>query len=272
MNTKKISKEYFSDINNLINEHEYNRSFSNYEKITYINDIFDRDISSIVKAELTEQGFLVIQFADAYVQELSRIEAWLKNLLGDPYIDNNPGKLLHAKVQAMDNAKYYVNSNLAQPIHTDEGYTNRYPRHVVLYCLKQAQFGGDSIVVQVDPLYESLVSRFGERVGLLFENNSVIVRNARGIEKKPILMWLENESVGISYSPVLQKMLCSDEVFELFDFITTYIHDHDNQIRFKLQFGQALLIDNCRALHGRTAFFKDDSRLLYRYWFGDHRL
>lgn len=267
---RKVEQAYFSNIANLVNDHEYNcHSAYHYEKAISINDVFKQDSYFRLKSELAEQGFLVIEFADYPRHQLSDIETWLKNLLGAPFVNNNPGKLMHAKVQAMDNAKYYVNSNLAQPIHTDEGYTNRYPRYVVLYCLQQAESGGDSIVVQVNPLYINLIHHFGEQVRLLFEKNSVIVKHAYGIEEKPILFWLENDTVGMSYSPVLQKMLCSDKVFELFDFITKYIHDRHHQIRFKLQSGQALLLDNCRVLHGRTAFAKEHGRLLYRYWFNE---
>lgn len=78
---------------------------------------------------------------------------------------------------------------------------------------------------------------------------------------------LFNRGIGISYSPILQKMWCTDAVFQMFDHISQYIHRHSNQIRFKLKSGQALLFDNCRVLHGRTAFSMNDKRLLYRYWF-----
>ncbi len=270
---KEINKEYFSNISKIVNEASYNyASFNDYKDLVSIENIKNENNYSSLKSKLAEDGFVVIQMNNEDESNPDNVEIWLKNLFGDSFSDKNPGKLNYAKVQAENNAKFYINSNLAQPLHTDEGHTRLYPRHAALHCLKQAQSGGDSIVVQFKSVYAELKVKFGSQVDLLFEKNAVMVHNVYGKEEKQILIRLEDNVVGISYSPVLQKMWCSDIVFQMFDFITSYAHNPKNQIRFKLKSGQTLILDNCLVLHGRTQFPKNDGRLLYRYWFGNNAL
>jgi alpha-ketoglutarate-dependent taurine dioxygenase len=265
-----IDKSYFSNISKFVNEKSYSEVKLNYtRKNICIKDITDEKINSYVMPELEEHGFTVVKIEDYLDSEPTDIGLLLERLFGESPLDKNPGKSLYAKVQAEENAKYYINSNVAQPMHTDQGYTTEYTRYVALYCFKQAQSGGDSILVSFKPLYTQLIKHFGDMIDMLFLKDSITVHNVNGNEQKPILLRLENGDVGISYSPILQKMWCTNEVFKMFDFITSYVHDLNNQRRFKLEDGQVLLIDNCLALHGRTAFPKNDGRLLFRYWFGN---
>jgi hypothetical protein len=270
---KEIDKSYFLEISKLVNADLYNAASINvYNKVLYIDNMRDEDTHSMLKSKLVDDGFAIVEINKVLKNSPDTIGLWLESLFGEPPLDKNPGQLSYAKVQAEENATHYVNSNVAQPIHTDEGHTNQYPRFAALYCFKQAALGGYSITVPFKPLYKQLRGHFGKLVDILFMNDSVTVRNSLGDQRKSILLKLENGDVGISYSPVLQKMWCSDQVFQLFDFITIYVHNPTNQIRLKLKENQVLLLDNCRALHGRTAFPKNDGRLLYRYWFGNRIL
>lgn len=92
-------------------------------------------------------------------------------------------------------------------MHTDESYTTSFPRFVVLYCVKSAKLGGDSIIVRLDSLYLELIQLFGENVNLLFKKDAITVETAVGIEEKLILFWLDDGSVGISYSVTLHKVV-----------------------------------------------------------------
>jgi hypothetical protein len=218
------------------------------------------------------RGYAILQFDKFIDNNAINISAWLQALLGEPIYDKNPGKLTYAKVQAEKNSKFYINSNLTQPMHTDEGHTTQCPRYVALHCVQQSEIGGDSILVPFETLHKALLDQFGDMVKLLYRKDAITVQNVYGEEKKPILLHFEESRSGISYSPVLQKMRSSHDVFELFDYMTKFAHDPNNQIRFKMKPDQILLIENCRVLHGRTAFSHHESRLLYRYWFGNYTL
>lgn len=266
-----IPQCYFSNISNVINRDEYNSVSTNYrDNDFYVDDLNDVVTNCGIKKHVQQNGFVIIQLARKYFENLDHIEHWLDILFGPIFTDKNPGKLNYAKIQADSRGKFYINSNVTQPMHTDEGYTNKYPKYVALYCIKQSQIGGHSIIVQFDMIYRKLVERFGNLVDKLFDNSALTVVNVNGVEQKPLLIRIEDGGVGISYSPVLQKLICSQEVFSIFNYITSYVHDVANQTRLVLKAGQILLLDNRRILHGRTRFPINDDRVLYRYWFGNH--
>lgn len=267
-----LNKNYFSSISNQVNNISYyQEELDDYSQI-YFENISDTAVYLKVKSALQTDGFAIIQINESHIDNLEMIEKICSSLFGAPLCDKNPGRQSYVKVQREDNAKYYVNSHFAQPMHTDEGYTTSFPHFVALYCAESAEVGGDSIIVRLEPLYLKLIQLFGENVNLLFKKDAVTVETALGVEEKPILFWLDDGSVGISYSATLNRMLCSEEVFNLFDYITKYAHTRHNQLRIKLKPGQILLFDNSKILHGRTAFARDDSRLLYRFWFKDTKL
>jgi hypothetical protein len=271
---KELDKHYFSKISELVNSELYNSAnFDSYIKKTYIGTINEEHVFSQLRSDLKAEGFAIakIKASQKYGPEL--IGEWLEKLLAaSPLVDKNPGELSYAKIQVEESSRHYVTSNLSQPLHTDQGHTTQCPRYVALYCFSQATSGGYSIVVQFEELYKQLINQFGDLVDLLFIKDAVTVQNMFRELSKPILIKLEDGKVGISYSPVLQKMYCSDQIFQLFDFITSYVHNPINQIRLKLKENQILLLDNCLCLHGRTGFSNNGARLLYRYWFGNRHL
>jgi alpha-ketoglutarate-dependent taurine dioxygenase len=264
---REINKSYFSSLSKFVNTDAYNVSCVNEYRPILFDDYLDEDLLCKIQSLIKLNGFCIVQIDSNKLDARKKFEDFVSNIFGDPFTYKNPDKQAYAKVQAQDQAKFYINSNVSQPMHTDEGYTRVFPRYIALYCAQAASEGGQSIIVQFQQLYTQLLHQFGEIVNVLFEHDATTVQNAYGIEKKPILLRLENSSVGITYSPVLQKMWCSQDVFTLFDYITQYAHNPINQLRFSLRPNQALLMDNCNVLHGRVSFSNSNARLLYRYWF-----
>lgn len=268
---KYIDSNYFVELNKKVNSNEYNnQSVTDYAQQIKIND-FSNSYYDSIRKQINKEGFSVVNTL-VPTKSIEKITTWLEGLLGNIYNDRNPKKLPYSKIQAEQNAKYYINSNLAQPMHTDEGYTSIYPRYVALYCFENAQAGGDSIIAQVKPLYDLLIKNFPDNILLLFKKDAITLEGAKGVIDKPLLMRLENNHLGISYSSILKNMKCEDKVYEMYDYISNYLHDSKNQIRFKLQNGQILIFDNCRILHGRTRFVQNGNRLLYRFWFAPNNL
>lgn len=262
-----VDNNYFRNINRFVNSNEYNaHSIIAYQPVLTMTELNVSSYESI-KNQIDLEGFALVNLPNYNVLSTKEITEWLEGLLGKTYSETNPQKLPYAKVQSEKNPRYYINSSVAQPVHTDEGYTTCYPRYAALYCRHNVQIGGDSIIVQVKYLYDSLVKLFSDNAKLLFELDALTIEGASGIKVKPLLIGLENGEIGISYTSTLKSLKCDERIFQGFDFITNYIHDIKNQIRFKLQNGQILIFDNCRVLHGRTRFTPDSNRLLYRFWF-----
>ncbi len=262
-----IENKYFLNIGNLVNCDSYNSIPAISTKpIIEINNFHELHHAIKITEQIKNVGFAIIRVINEHLSADNLNEKLITFL--DPLLSNN--NLQHkpfSVVKSDGEGKYYINSHLAQPMHTDEGYTRLSPRYVALYCQRQSIKGGDSILVPFQKLYKKLIDQFQDDVALLFDQECISITHYHGEVKKPILCDLENGSIGISYSPVLKKLCCNKKVYEMFDFITSYVHTPSNQIRFLLQEGDILLFDNFKILHGRTRFAQSDPRLLYRYWF-----
>jgi len=264
---KIVNADYFSSIAAMVHHSIYNKSEYQPEQAIQIDSVCSHASILNVKSLLYSQGYCVVESDLPVHNRLSFYQQYLTTLFGKPISGKNTACQGYTKVQAVENAKFYFNSNLAQPMHTDEGHATTFPRYAALICEKEAVHGGDSIIVTLKLLYSALIQLFGNDIDLLFAKDAITIQNYQGVKKKPVLIYVDNGDIGITYSPLLRKMWCSRLVFEMFDCITQFIHTMDNQTRFKLRSGQVLIFDNCKIIHGRTSFLSNDARLLYRYWF-----
>lgn len=265
-------RKYFSFVNDVVNSDAYNKCAVGQVVVVTFDDPSKDEVYEFVTSRLAKDGYCLMQYMGKSKHHQKIYEKMLAKLFGDPVSEKFSGGRAYTNIQSKENAKFYVNSNVAQPIHTDEGHALEYPKYVALYCEKEAGIGGDSIIVPLHNLLISLTAEYGEDVNLLYMKDALTVQNYQGEKNKPILIKFNNGDVGISFSSVLYKVKCSERVFEMFDFIARYVHAVKNQIRFKLHERQLLVLNNCSVLHGRTSFLKSDPRLLYRYWYKWHTL
>jgi hypothetical protein len=263
-----VSNDYFNKLYGYLNEEWYNQQPLMTENIAYIS--YDKDtpkseIAEKVRTTLYNNGYAILSLPPCTCQE--KLKAWQIQLFGPVMPDVGKHHVEISTIAPEKGGKYFANSTYAQPMHTDEGHTSRFPRVATLFCAKQSSEGGDSILVPFEPLYESLKNKFAENLSLLFDDKAITVNNIYGVESKSILLQLPEDRVGITYSSIVQGLTCSASVYAMFDYITEYVHKPENQLRVKLKEGDLLILDNCRMLHARTKFKTTDQRTLYRMWF-----
>lgn len=232
----------------------------------------DKENNSEILDNLRTNGYVVIDLNYLPHLDVDDLALWQENILGT-LIYNKANNKPYYKVQVIEGKKNYVSSSYSQSMHTDEGYKKNYPNFLSLLCIKPALRGGVTTLSDFSTVYPVLLRKFEEDVHLLEKNDAVTLEGIAGKVTKPIIIYRQQENRrGISYCPALHSMSCSTKVFELFNYLTNYLHNPINQIRFKLMPKQLLMIDNFRMLHGRTAFGKSDPRLLYRYWFDERTI
>ncbi|ASQ47052.1 TauD/TfdA family dioxygenase [Legionella clemsonensis] len=219
--------------------------------------------TELLRQFVDNNGFAIVQLNNKSLRSLLKTLAFY---LGPPMKDSGVYKKYIAKVQAAKNGKFYVNSNMSQPLHTDEGYTNIFPRYASLYCLQQSNQGGISTIVPVETLLNALYNKFGNQVAKLFQADALSITTKAGTSNKQILFTLDNGSIGMSYSPFVLNWRATAPISDMIIFINEFIHDPSNQHRIALQKDQLLVMDNCRIFHGRTEFNSQDNRLLLRFW------
>lgn len=212
---------------------------------------------------LNTNGYCILRFTGATDKE--RALNFLQNQLGQLLVQNIGG-MREVYVTPVENATTYINTNTFQPLHTDNGYSKETPAIVSMYCLKQADTGGESLFVNMNKLYEYLIKIYNEDINILYDSNAITyIKNNKQVKK--CVFYKENDNVtSISYSPFADAIVGKTKrVEEIFLDILRYAHKSENQSQLLLKENEALIIDNGKLLHGRKAF--QGERIMVRTWY-----
>lgn len=227
---------------------------------------FDEDAflnPDLMKTIIQENGFAVINMNERNVLSILRV---LTKTFGQQVRDVGINKKYIARVEAVTNGRFYINTAFSQPLHSDEGYRTVFPRFVSLYCVKPSLKGGASTIIKVTELLAGLRKIFKEHVENLFCPDFIQIDTASGKINKQLLFHMGNGMTGMSYSPILRGLETNELGYDMISWINKFIHEPANQYRFSLKENDLLIMDNCLVLHGRTAFNEQDDRLLLRFW------
>jgi len=249
------------EIQSYINKEAYCTHSGKMDDSHYID--LDNQNYNEIKTVISQNGFAIINVKNQSLLSIMRI---LKKIFGRPIRDVGINKKYIAKVEASKNGKYYINTAFSQPLHTDEGYRRVFPRFVSLYCVRQSLAGGISTIIKVEELLTGLHDKFKDDVANLFQPSFIQIETPAGLIDKQILFPINETITGLSYSPILKHIQTTELGHEMISFINQFIHEPNNQYRMVLKENDLLIMDNCRVLHGRTAFNEHDNRLLLRLW------
>ena len=166
-------------------------------------------------------------------------------------------------VISLKNPDNLADSNLGLSCHTDNPYREPTPTIQVLHCLKADVEGGETLLVdgfqvakdlkEKHPAYYELLSN--QVVSFQFHNSEHLLQNSAPIlelDKKGVLRKIKFNSRSIQPFQVADEIMLP--FYEAYQYLENQFHSPDYQLRFKLEPGQAIIYDNERILHGRTAF------------------
>lgn len=198
------------------------------------------------------------QFADL----AERFGIIVKPSLSDEY----GGTLITPKKDLDQKTGYLGLTDKELIFHTDRSAGQDPPLLLFMYCIKPASAGGISKVVDGKKLYEKLRERHPKLLKKLLDPYAVIFRESNNQQDEgakqyigPVFSKSENCIVSVKFrydhlgyfnasiSPELKDLL---KIMEELD------------ISFRLEQGQAYVINNLRCLHARTAF--RGNRQMYR--------
>lgn len=166
-------------------------------------------------------------------------------------------------------------SNTYQPLHSDGNFKPNPPKIIALQCIQPSQQGGYSKVVNALDVYKYLDRLSPQVLEKLFDPEALTFyrkdRNAEELKiveyKKQIFYHLDNGNMGISINPMMAKIESRPDVESAFKLISYFTSRPKNQITFKLNKGETLILDNFAVLHDRTEFPADQGRHLKRGWY-----
>lgn len=224
----------------------------------------------------TGRGFVLLRGLqpERYSEdEINAIYYGLGLNMGEP-VGQNPkgdllGKVMHVGDASDKNTRVYE-TNLYLPYHTD-------PSDVVgLLCLRKAKDGGLSSLVAVASVYNQLLERFPEYLGLYYKQ-WFYAHLGEDLPTPSALFALHEGKLNFRY--LRQYIELGHEIrnaplslveIEALDILDSIIHQPDLRLDMMLEPGDIQFANNHLALHSRTSFEDHDDaekrRKLLRLW------
>lgn len=172
-------------------------------------------------------------------------------------------------VRAIHNSKNIAYTNLNLGLHMDLLYFKEPPRYQILHCLRNRVRGGHSIFVDAlnaaskleKSTFETLATTpvpfhyINDGHHLHHSHTTIVCSPGSGDQVRDIK--------SINYSPPFQAPLFTDTAEEFFIALREFerhLEDPSNLYTRLLKEGDAVIFDNRRVLHGRTAFESMDAK------------
>lgn len=156
------------------------------------------------------------------------------------------------------------NTTRPVPPHTDEPFRLMPPGILILNCIRAADDGGDTILVDGFNLAEAVRAENPEYFDLLASRDHYFVRRHAGsLDQRvhaPVFALDENgDFAGVrihtrSSGPLDVPAEQMPDYFAAYHLLSDLMMRPENQIRLQLKPGESVLLDNHRVLHSRTDF------------------
>lgn len=203
-----------------------------------------------------ERGFLILRNVPTDRERILEVAATFGHTR-----HTNFGRYFEVYSRPVANDLAYGSAALAP--HTDNPYRDPVPGIQILHCLTNETRGGLSTLADSLSAGQQLATEDPQGFELLATTPvrfRFIDANEDMVERRPIIRRNAlGEMTGVHYSPRLDYMPLFDEAGQrefhrLRQRLGTLLADPRLELRFALQAGELLLFDNCRVVHGRTAF------------------
>jgi alpha-ketoglutarate-dependent taurine dioxygenase len=161
----------------------------------------------------------------------------------------------------------YANTTHAElGLHTDGSFEQEPPRAMLMFCERASMSGGLTRLCDGRMLYRHLRASCPGVLQALTRPDAFRIRRDDRVSSKPVfreaagrmqLSYRYGNDVHLDIHPDAQAGFAE---------IETYLAQPGNYLELRLEENQALILDNTRILHGRTAFPADSQRSLYGLW------
>ncbi|MCP6763132.1 MAG: TauD/TfdA family dioxygenase [Fischerella sp. CENA71] len=161
---------------------------------------------------------------------------------------------------------YLATTNQTHLMHTDGPFEIEPPKIVAMQCERSSKEGGLSQIVYAESVYEYLMKNHFQELVDLFTYPLTITRDHQTATQK-IFVEQEGRISMIFRADSIISTTIPLQLEKAFNIIKHYVNCLNNQLIFKLQANQIILLDNTSVLHGRTSFPCNEARKLNRLWF-----
>jgi gamma-butyrobetaine dioxygenase/trimethyllysine dioxygenase len=192
-------------------------------------------------------------------------EAWISALetRGLRVIETHFGRIEDLRTDNTTNANtdQLGYTDAAIDLHTDQPFLDAPPRYQLLHGIRSTDRGGDTILADGEAAFRYLASLDAEAAELLLRTPVRFHRRQRHFEREviaPIVTLRDGRAhIRSSYFTTAPYQLPFDRMtawYRAHDRFVRILRDPRHHFTFRIRPGDALLYDNWRMLHGRTAF------------------
>jgi len=179
----------------------------------------------------------------------------------------------HFEVRTEVNPTNLAFTGLGLQAHTDNPYRDPVPTIQVLYCLESSAAGGENMVVdgfraaerlrEENPRWFEVLSKYCAKFEYAGEAGVVLRSRRPMIELAPdgelIAVRFNNRSAGAITDVPYEDMA---DYYQAYRRLGEFIDDPQMEVTFRLEPGEAFLVDNTRVLHARKAYSGTGTRWL----------
>ena len=179
----------------------------------------------------------------------------------------------HFEVRTEINPTNLAYTSMDLQAHTDNPYRDPVPTVQVLYCLESSAVGGDNMVVdgfaaamrlrEENEVYFNVLTNYSARFEYAGDNSVCLTSRRPMIELSAdgelIAVRFNNRSLAAITDVPFDKMSTYYAAYRRFGEI---INNEEMEVTFRLNPGEAFVLDNTRVLHARKGYSGEGSRWL----------
>ena len=170
----------------------------------------------------------------------------------------------------------YHQTNLGGSIHSDGPQLSKPPRYIIMACLEQSNYGGESIITNTQKIYKYLEIKNNKilkvlRSNFLFERrgfgkNKILLKPIFEKNKKEIKFRYLRDYIESAYK--LRKIKINKNKLDALNYLDKLLNHKKFQKNYKLHAGDLIILNNKIFAHGRKTFrvSKKINRTLLRAW------
>ena len=170
----------------------------------------------------------------------------------------------------------YHQTNLGGSIHSDGPQIYKPPRYIIMACLEQTNFGGESIISDTQKIYKELEIK-KDNILKTLKTKFYFERRGFGKNKTFLKPIFEKNNTKIEFRYLrdyieggykIKKIKLNNEKIKALDYLDKLLNLKKYQKIYKLKAGDLIILNNKIFAHGRKTFraTKKNNRTLLRVW------
>lgn len=215
------------------------------------NNFAHTEISQLF-TRLREHGWVAVpQFGE--VSGLAEANGMIGRLAVKLSEATNKSKTEVSELKVRKSSRYIANTEGEMSLHTDNVYLPEPCKLVAMYCVQQASYGGESMLLDSYKVISDIPEGLARHLRTPVWGWGMPKSDSQMLERHPVL-------VGKSIRWWRQGLRVSDYMMDIANEFDSLLHSSEHIEELLLKPGDLIVIDNSRVLHGRRAFEEDDGR------------